>query len=696
MTKNTVLEVIKFIYRTYITAFYLKPPCYMYLSLVCLHLMNLQYSEPGSRCKQTLLTRYLSEFLVPRAHSVILFGALFCTLSVKLYHSRRCSLTGEYFGWILSDISFLLAIEVVLSLICFRWPKRWVLRAAMIVAAILCTWSVMNAGWLIRTGTQILPRVLLPLFRAPVSAFCMIGVNLAKMPLIAAVLLVPSVAALAFFFLALARPSSPVYNRRRFAVRVLVCVTLVLVAMVARPVLARRGSPQIAAVGLRDNSQLRAVMSLVLPDYRTVVNPKRRIPSYDQLVMTLEKPRTRQNIVIVILEGIQYRHTSLGDERSDLTPYLKSLAAQGVEFVNARSSLTHTTKALFSLLTGRFPSASQDIAEAVPTEKSYASLATVLNGALDYRTAFFQSAEGSFESRPGLVHNLGFDKFWARDDLDDPNSYLGYLGCDEFSMLQPISEWIKSEERPFLLVVLCSVTHDPYEVPEWFEEVKKEPLGRYLQAISYTDKFLAALDVELNRLNLANETIFCVIGDHGEAFGEHNLLGHERIAFDEVLRIPFCIRAPFLVEVGREEASMVSSIDLTPTLLGLLGFKTGSVGFDGVNVLVPVLKRRRVYFSGWMQEGPAGYIEGNHKFIHNPVNKTVCVYDITNDPLEKARIELTEKRAKEVVDEIASWREGTIIRLDQKKTGRKMLYDRWLCRWTNRVASSKYQKGEQE
>ena len=643
-----------------------------------------------------MLTRFLSGFLFPRAHSVILFGALFCTLAVKFYHSRRYGLTGEYFGWVLSDVSFLLAVELVLSLMCFRWPKKWVVRTSMVIAAVVCTWSVMNAGWLIRTGTQILPRVLLPLFRAPVSALYMIGVNLAKMPLAAALLLVPSAIALAFFFFALARPSLPAYDRRRFFVRVLVCTALILIALVARPAIARRGSPQIAAVGLHDNSQLRALMSLVLPDYRTVVNPKRRIPAYDQLTMTVNKSRARQNVVLVILEGIQYRHTSLWDGQSEITPYLKSLAGQGIEFTNARSSLTHTTKALFSLLTGRFASASQDIAEAVPTDKPYASLATILRETLDYRTAFFQSAAGSFESRPGLVHNLGFDTFWARDDLNDPNSFLGYLGCDEFSLLRPIAEWIQADERPFLLVVLCSATHDPYEVPEWFGEARKEPLDRYRQAIFYTDKFLAALDVELEQLNLTNETIFCIVGDHGEAFGEHNLLGHERIAFDEVLRIPFCLRAPFLVEAGRKDESVVSSVDLTPTLLGLLGFDTEYADFDGVNILAPLLRNRRIYFSGWMQEGPAGFIEGGRKFIHNPVNKTVCVYDIMNDPFEEARIELTEKRALEVADEIAAWRKGTIIRIDQEKTGRKMLYGRWLCRWTNRVSSSKYTKEEEE
>ncbi|MBN2316649.1 MAG: LTA synthase family protein [Sedimentisphaerales bacterium] len=654
--------------------------------------MDFQCSKSGSKPEQAILARYLREFLIPRAHSVILFGALFCTLGVKLYHSKRNDLTNEYVGWILSDVSFFLVIEAVLSLACFRWPKKWLMRTAMITAAVICTWSVMNAGWLIRTGTQILPRVLLPLFRDPVSAFYMIGVNLVKMPLMAAILLVPSAAALAFFFFALARPSLPSYDRRRFLLRVLICFALVLVSIAARPALARRGSPQITAVGLHDNSQLRALMSLVLPDYRTVVDPKRHIPSHDQVVMTARTSRMKPNVVLVILEGVQYQYTSLSDETCHLTPYLESLASQGVEFTNARSSLTHTTKALFALLTGRFASASQDIAETVPAKKPYASLATELNDALNYRTAFFQSAAGSFESRPGLVCNLGFDKFWARDDLNDPNSHLGYLGCDEFTMLEPIKEWIQADERPFLLVVLCSVTHDPYEVPEWFGGVPEELLDRYRQAIFYTDKFLAALDVEMTQLNIAQETIFCVVGDHGEAFGEHGLLGHERIAFDEALRIPFCIRAPFLVEAGRKESRLVSSIDLTPTLLSLLGFKTESAGFDGVNVLAPGSGERRVYFSGWMQEGPAGFVEGHRKFIHNPVSKTISVYDLEKDPLERVGIELPTEQIMKAAEEIASWRKGTIIRINQERTGKKMLYDSWLCGWTNRISYSKYIK----
>ena len=657
--------------------------------------MDAERRQSGSKVKTGSLIRRLYGLLAVRAYSVIVFIALFYTVTVKFFHSWRNSLVNEYLGWILADISVLLGIEVILAMVCFRWPRRWVIRMATVIAAVVGTWSVMNAAWLIRTGTQILPAELLPLIRDPVNILWIVGVNLIKMPKAAIALLGPSAIALAFFFSVLAKPMQPNYNRRLFVSRIITSFIIIAIAVSIRGAVVRRGSPHIASVGLHYNCQLRAIMSFVWPDSGRLAKAdfakaKRNIPTFDQIEVRLKPQQINHNIVIVVLEGIQYDYTSLGNRRNNLTPYLVTLAQQGVEFVNARSTVTHTTKTLFALLTGRFPSVSHDIAETVPVEKHYASIATIVSGQLDFRTAFFQSAKGNFESRPGLVYNLGFDKFWARDDLNDPDSFLGYLACDEFSMLEPITEWIKADDKPFLLTILCSVTHDPYEVPEWFAEPAREPIERYRQAVSYTDKFLAALDVELARLNLTDKTILCVIGDHGEAFGEHGLLGHERIAFDEVLRTPFCLRAPFLVEPGTKVTEPVSSVDLTPTLLSLLGFDTSGVDFDGVNALAEVPEGRKVYFSGWMQQGPAGFVKGDRKFIYAPANKSVCVYELGTDPLESVRIELPQQQAKKIADEFTAWRKNTIFRINQQRTGKKVLFERWLCNWTGRVSSVKY------
>lgn len=654
---------------------------------------GLQSGRAGRKILSAI--RWLYGLMAIRAYSVIMFGALFCTLAVKFFHSWRTGLLSEYCEWVLADISVLLGVEVILAIICFRWPRKWVIRIATFAAALVCTWSVINAGWLIRTGSQILPPVLLPLVRSPLNNFYIIGTNLIKMPKAAFALLGPSFIALAFFFYVLARPMLPNYNSRRFIKRIIISVTIVISASVARGAIVKHGSPQIASSGLRFNSQLRAIASLVLSDYRRFPDSTRKIPSFDEIKIVLKPLQIYHNIVIVVLEGVQYNYTSLADKQSNPTPFLAALAEQGVEFANARSTVTHTTKALFALLTGRFPSASEDLAETVPAVKFYASIATILEEQFNFRTAFFQSAKGNFESRPGMVYNLGIDKFWARDDLGDPNSFLGYLACDEFSMLEPITEWIKAGEKPFLLTIMCSVSHDPYEVPRWFAEPAKEPVERYRQTISYTDKFLAALDAELGKLNLADKTIFCVIGDHGEAFGEHGLLGHEQIAFDEALRIPFCLRAPSLIEPGIRIANAVSSVDLTPTLLVLLNFDISLAGFDGVNILDHIPADRNVYFSGWMRLSPAGFIKDGRKFIYNPVNKVVSLYDLNTDPLELVRIELDEQQSEKIANEVVAWRKNSIFKLNQYRTGKKLLFDHWLCRWTNRVCTAKYQNNEQ-
>ena len=640
------------------------------------------------------MIRCLYNILAPRAYSVIMFIAIFCTLAVKLFHSWRYNLLGEYLGWVLLDISFLLVVEVALALICFWRPKRWILRTTTITAAVVCTWAVMNAGWLIRTGTQILPRVLLSLGRAPVHTLCIIGVNLLKMPITAFILLGPSAVALTFFFFVLANPLPPNYNRKRFLTRIVISLAIIVSSVLVRGAVSKGSSPQIASLGLHYNCHLRAIMSVIISDNRQLFIPERKIPAFEQLEITRKEHQLDRNVIMVILEGVQYKYTSLADSGSDLTPYLATIAKQGVEFSNTRSSLTHTTKALFALLTGWFSSASQDLAETVPAEKHYPGIVMTLSKKAGYRTAFFQSALGNFESRPGLVYNLGFDKFWARNDMNDPNNFLGYLASDEFSLLKPITEWIKADERPFFLTVLCSVTHDPYEVPEWFETPAKEPIERYQQSIRYIDSFLAALDVELARLGLTDETIFCVVGDHGEAFGEHGQLGHALIAFDEALRIPFCVRAPLLVEPGNKVTELVSSVDVAPTLLGLLGFETEMAGFDGINVLGSVPDGRKVYFSGWMQEGPSGFVQGKRKFIYNPADRTSCVYNVSEDPLELTRIELSEEEAIKISEEIITWRKSTIFQINQLRSGRKVLFDRWLCNWTNRVCSAKYQNNE--
>lgn len=645
-----------------------------------------------------LSLRRLYGFLAPRAYSVIMFGALFCTLAVKLFHSLRAGRFNEYFSWILADLVVLLGMEFVLALLCFLRPRKVVVRIAVLAAAIVCTWSVFNAGWLIATGTQILPSVLASLIFDPLNRLAIIGHRLALQPVVGVILLGPSAIALVFLFRVLANPILPKRNNKIFAHRIAVYVFLVMIVVLVGTTKGMDTSGQITSKGLRYNSQLKAITCLFsrrrsAPANIDDSNLRRRIPAYDELDIAMRRggSETAYNVVVVILEGVGYKHTSLYDDSLPWTPYLRQIAREGAVVTNTRAPLTHSTKAFFSILTGRLPSITGDYVEALPVEKPYASLATILRDKLSYRSAFFQSAKGNFECRPGLVHNLGFEEYWAREYTNDPTTYLGYLAADEFAMLEPVANWIQKEDKPFLLTMVLSATHDPYEVPEWYGENDGEPIERYHRTVAYTDSFVKALDERLESLNCADRTVLCIVGDHGEAFGEHERFGHDLIPFDEALRIVWLLRAPGLIEAGVRITEPACAVDVTPTILDLLGFDIAGAGFDGIDIFEPHVGRK-VYFSGWVDGTAAGYVKANKKYIYDPTSQIVAVYDLEKDPQELEGEEVTGEAAAGIIADVTGWKRKTFVPIfNWGQTKEVVLFDFWrIHRLRSREPSAKY------
>jgi lipoteichoic acid synthase len=629
--------------------------------------------------------------LAPYAHTIIMVGALCFTLAAKFYHSYRCAVVGEFSSWIVADLCVILGLEAVFAALCYYWPRSSVIRTITVIAACIWAWSVVNAAWIIKTGAQILPSEVMPLFKDPLDHLSIIGINLAKMPVSAFALLFPSAVGLTFFFFVLAKPQRPQYTRNAFIRRMAVILILVSITIPSRGSLAARPRPsQVATESFHYNSQLKAITSLLMPDSSPISREDfekstRLMPHDNQIYLTQEKDLPQYNVVMLILESIQYPYTSLANETDNLTPFLKSFADDSVVFTKTRSTLTHTSKAIFSLQTGRYPCASQDVVESIPVDQPYASLATILAQQQGYRTAFFQSAKGTFESRPSLVKNLGFQQFWAREHLNDPNRYLGYLSGDDYMMIDPIADWIQASEKPFFVTALCSAAHDPYEVPSWYGEPAKDLTERYKQIVRYTDSYLAALDKKLTALNLKDNTIVCIVGDHAEALGEHGKMGHERIGFDEVLRIVWAIRSPVGIQPGTRIHTPVSSIDVAPTLLALMGYDIEAGHFDGYNALKPIPEDRKVYFSGWVPEGPAGYMVGDRKFIHNPSVDEVSSYSLNADPMELNALPLPADQSQRISEDLINWRKGTLFNSkQQQQRGKRYVYDIWMCRWTGR------------
>jgi arylsulfatase A-like enzyme len=92
----------------------------------------------------------------------------------------------------------------------------------------------------------------------------------------------------------------------------------------------------------------------------------------------------------------------------------------------------------------------------------------------------------------------------------------------------------------------------------------------YLACASYVDKLTGDVLAELDRLDLADNTIVVLWGDHGFHLGEHNFWGKHNT-------LHLATRVPLIVKVPGKNAgnttAIVESSDIFPTLCALAGIE---------------------------------------------------------------------------------------------------------------------------
>lgn len=101
------------------------------------------------------------------------------------------------------------------------------------------------------------------------------------------------------------------------------------------------------------------------------------------------------------------------------------------------------------------------------------------------------------------------------------------------------------------------------------EETARNLIHGYYACVSYADAQVGKLLDELDRLNLADNTIVVLWGDHGWNLGEHTLWC-KHSCYETSMQIPLIVRAPG-VDGGQRRSGLVESIDLYPSLCELAG-----------------------------------------------------------------------------------------------------------------------------
>lgn len=143
----------------------------------------------------------------------------------------------------------------------------------------------------------------------------------------------------------------------------------------------------------------------------------------------------------------------------------------------------------------------------------------------------------------------------------------------------------------------------PAENP-WDENRQRELKHGYYASVSYVDAQIGRLLDALEKLNLLQNTIVILWGDHGWKLGEHNGWG-KMSNYDIDVHVPMIIGGANVNAKGKKSNALTELVDIYPTLCELAGLPVPSY-LQGKSV-VPLLQNPK---TTWKQAAYSQYLLG--------------------------------------------------------------------------------------
>lgn len=319
------------------------------------------------------------------------------------------------------------------------------------------------------------------------------------------------------------------------------------------------------------------------------------------------------NVLLLVADTLRADHLS-GNGYARPTARIDRLAAEGVSFVDAYSASSWTLPAHASLMTGRRMHEHRAGRESHPfLDKQFPTLAEVL-GRAGYVSGGFVANTFWCGRQTGLDRGfVHYEDFYtklgdalARTVLGRLLAYealphLGELDIPGRKSAADINDhllrWIDGlGGRPFFVFANYMDVHGPYIPPPDYDgryagtkldrrlgsEIElgalnedtrvpdaatlRASIDRYDESLFYLDEQIGRLLDELARRGLLDRTIVVFTSDHGENFGEHDLIYHGHSLYQEQVRIPLILRYPSRIPGGTRETRPIG-LEEIPSLL---------------------------------------------------------------------------------------------------------------------------------
>jgi phosphoglycerol transferase MdoB-like AlkP superfamily enzyme len=275
--------------------------------------------------------------------------------------------------------------------------------------------------------------------------------------------------------------------------------------------------------------------------------------------------RPKLNVVILLEESLGSEFWgSLGRKGGSLTPQMDTLATnEGLLFDNIYASGNRTVRGMEGVLSG-FPPLPGDAIVHRDRSENVETIARVLKRD-GYGTMFLYGGRSTFDNmKPYLVAN-GFDQIVDEKDFPNP-SFANVWGVADEDLYNGAIQQLRAlsrTNRPFFATILSVSNHKPYTYPKG--RIPEDPDGTREAAVKYSDWCLGQFFQAAKKEPFWSNTVFVVVADHGA-----RVYGSQDIPIFSY-EIPIVILGPAVVKKPERIHALGGSLDVSPTVLGLIG-----------------------------------------------------------------------------------------------------------------------------
>jgi len=275
--------------------------------------------------------------------------------------------------------------------------------------------------------------------------------------------------------------------------------------------------------------------------------------------------RPRLNLVILLEESLGSEFWGCLGRKKTLTPEMDKLAAgEGMLFTNLYANGNRTVRGMEGVLSS-FPSLPGDSIVKRDRSDNVETLARVLKRD-GYSTVFLYGGRGIFDGMRSYAVRNGYERFIEQKHFQHPTFTTAWGVCDEDLFSRCIEEFraLNDTGKPFFGTVLSVSNHRPYTYPKG--RIPEDPDKQFrIHAVKYSDYCLGQFFKAAKKETFWTNTIFAVVADHGaRVYGKQSIPIHS-------YEIPLLIAGPAVIKEASRIGQLGCSLDVGPTLLGLIG-----------------------------------------------------------------------------------------------------------------------------